>query len=251
MFQILYLSILLAFVGKLTWSFPNGFESKIVNGNNASIRTFSYHVGVEYNSSYLCGGSIVSLKRIVTAAHCTNTRFNVSLYKVRGATSIVNSGGILFDVTEIRQHPRFNVTTYDFDVSVLVLKNDLPIGPGIQIVPTQPKGQEIPDGYSCVVTGWGAAYWGGNLTKQLQEVTLPKYNSRRCASFHDSIITENMVCFGYEEGGKDACTGDSGGPLVCNRYLGGIVSWGRECALPQKPGVYTKVSNMVDFIFKE
>ncbi|KAK4877847.1 hypothetical protein RN001_010353 [Aquatica leii] len=251
MFRPIWLCVLVLFVKNLTWSSPGQLENRIVNGSNASIRTFSYHVGIEYNGTYLCGGSIVTPRKIVTASHCLIERPFVNLYKVRGATSIVSTGGLIFDVEEIRQHPLFNNKTYDFDVAVLILAVNLTLGPGIRVIPTQPKGVEIPDGYTCVVTGWGAAYWGGNLTKQLQVVTVPKYNTQRCAGFHDSNVTDNMVCFGYEEGGKDACNGDSGGPLVCNGYLGGIVSWGRECALPQKPGVYTKVSNMVDFIFKD
>lgn len=34
---------------------------------------------------------------------------------------------------------------------------------------------------------------------------------------------------------------DSGGPLACNGTLVGIISWGRGCASPQFPGVYTNV----------
>lgn len=85
-------------------------------------------------------------------------------------------------------------------------------------------------------------------------------------------ITENMVCAGTR--GKDACIvkifmitkynffislfwqnlkmlstllkNDSGGPLMSQENgratLVGLASWGIGCALPDYPGVYTKVS---------
>lgn len=46
--------------------------------------------------------------------------------------------------------------------------------------------------------------------------------------------------------------GDSGGPLACARndvsFLYGIISWGEGCGRTDKPGVYTKVVNYVDWI---
>lgn len=48
--------------------------------------------------------------------------------------------------------------------------------------------------------------------------------------------------------------GDSGGPMVIRRardkrwILAGVISWGIGCAVPNQPGVYTRISEFREWI---
>jgi hypothetical protein len=85
----------------------------------------------------------------------------------------------------------------------------------------------------------------------LMKVMVPIIANATCKQSYGSL-TDNMLCAGYMEGGKDACFGDSGGPLVVPENpgwrLAGIVSFGYECALPNYPGVYVRVPRFVTWI---
>merc|ERR1739838_121790 len=120
------------------------------------------------------------------------------------------------------------------------------------------------DGTMSWVTGWGTEGSGVPLAspQNLQEVDVPIVGNNQCGCSY--TITDNMICAGTKEGGKDSCQGDSGGPLVY--HIGpsehnngkahgpfhwvqtGVVSFGRGCALPDVPGVYARVSQFQKWI---
>ncbi|XP_073403335.1 transmembrane protease serine 9-like [Dendrobates tinctorius] len=86
----------------------------------------------------------------------------------------------------------------------------------------------------------------------LQKVMIPLIDYSTCDKMYHidsqtsgsvTLVYDTMICAGYPKGGKDSCQGNSGGPLVCKVYgvwyQSGVVSFGTECALPNRPGVYT------------
>ena len=95
-----------------------------------------------------------------------------------------------------------------------------------------------------------------------QYVQVPVITNTACKSdygldiYGDEIITDSMICAGYPgEGGKDSCQGDSGLPLVCNKdgkaIIAGVVSFGRACASPDYPGVYSRTTHVLDWIIAQ
>lgn len=107
---------------------------------------------------------------------------------------------------------------------------------------------------SAIITGYGYTREGGPSSHDLLSTTLNIVPDSRCRRlYEDEYSVPQMLCAGHMRGGRDTCQGDSGGPLAQRSSSGsyvlvGITSFGRGCARPNTPGVYTRVSNYVDWI---
>lgn len=100
---------------------------------------------------------------------------------------------------------------------------------------------------------WGRIESSGSSSNTLLQVAVKVVSDETCSiAYGASFIGETMICAAEE--GKDSCQGDSGGPLVWNEDGAGVykqigvVSWGRGCALPDYPGVYSRLANYYDWI---
>jgi len=158
---------------------------------------------------------------------------------------------------EIINHPLFN---QDFDYDVTLLKLDRKIDLSAPDAPTPvclPGPGEYEDGFedeTPTVIGWGmAAEDAGGTTRLLQKLEVPVIDLRICESWMSSTLTQRMLCAGYEDGKKDACQGDSGGPLAYQQPNKqwkqiGVVSWGEGCARRHRPGFYSRLTELTQWI---
>lgn len=76
-------------------------------------------------------------------------------YKVLVGTNKLHEGGILHDVEKIFVHPKFNNKTYDYDISLLKLKEPLVFSRKVNAIPLSHYENEIKIGTMLETVGWG------------------------------------------------------------------------------------------------
>ncbi|XP_017526018.1 anionic trypsin [Manis javanica] len=235
--------LILTFVGAAV-AFPADDDDKIVGGYTCSENSIPYQVSL--NSGYhFCGGSLINDEWVVSAAHCYKSRIQVRLGEHN--IDVLEGGEQFIDSAKVIRHSKFSSWTLDNDIMLIKLSSPAVISSRVSTIalPTACA----PAGTHCLISGWGNTLSSGtNYPELLQCLDAPLLSQAQCEASYPGQITDNMVCAGFLEGGKDSCQGDSGGPVVCNGQLQGIVSWGYGCAQKNKPGVYTKVCNFVDWI---
>ena len=216
--------------------------------------------------SYLCGGSLLAPKIVLTSVHNT-FRLIPSELKVRAGEWDSNTDLEFLPheerfVSEIIRHERFQFTSHVNDIAVLVMREAFEWREHIRPI-CLPPANTLFDNSRCLVTGWGKHIFGkaGIYQNILQKVEVPvvphvtcqrNLRSTRLGSFFR--LSSSFICAGGEQY-KDACQGDGGSPLVCpmpgnsdRYYQAGIVSWGIGCGGVDVPGVYASVAEQRNWI---
>ncbi|KAF5287277.1 hypothetical protein FQR65_LT02150 [Abscondita terminalis] len=216
-------------------------SKNIVGGNSvSSVGIYNYQVSLQHRKTHFCGGSIISNRLILTAAHCLD-KMNTNLVTISvGMVDLTDVTRKQYTVKKMIIHQNYDSTTAVNDIGILLTYKPITFNANVNKIELHLG--DLEKGKVCTVTGWGLLSHNGTSPTILQELTTTVISYELCTSVPKakfSVLDEMHICV-YKKVGASVCNGDSGGPLVCDNKLAGIVSWGRKCAIGF-PDIFTRV----------
>ncbi|XP_050359603.1 venom protease-like [Nymphalis io] len=237
---------------------------RIFGGSKASPRQFPHMAVVGCHNSvftddvdviWVGGGSLISEKYILTAAHVLVENLHGRIRYAMMGTLYKNDtkSGILYNVIRTLNHKSYQKGSKLHDIALLELNERVRFNEFIRPACLPVPGRELEIERS--IAGWGETdERGGKGSQILLTATVSEVKHICERKFDSSTFTPlTMICAAGDFGTSDACRGDSGGPLMaqfknlnCSYSIEGVVSYGPRCG--QSVGVYTRVEYYLDWI---
>ncbi|KAK4878900.1 hypothetical protein RN001_011406 [Aquatica leii] len=230
---------LLVLVAAFCDSSTNAVDKRIVGGTTASPGQFPYIVSLRTTANvHFCGGSIISVRWILTSAQCLSIvpNFNV----VAGTTSLT-TGGTTYQVAKFTKHNSFNPITFIYDVGVVQTLSFISYSG--TVMPIILTNMDPVTGAPGVITGWGStAYPSTTPSNTLQYLNTNLISNADCQTRVTGLgftLQSTQICTFKPLGGD--CVADDGGPVAVSFLQYGIVSV-YACGVSTYADVHTSVA---------
>lgn len=161
-FAILALVIVLS-ENCLNLTAENVNGGRIIGGKTAKPSQFPYQVSLRQQRKehstlgwfgHRCGGSIISSRWIISAAHCTQDNYsNASNLAIAVGAHHVGNDGQIFLLERIVNHPAYDYILFRNDISLLRTIQRIQFNHGVRTISL--RRQFVNEGVFSTVSGWG------------------------------------------------------------------------------------------------
>ncbi|XP_045527335.1 collagenase-like [Pieris brassicae] len=200
--------------------------------------------------SSVCGSSLLSHTKAVTAAHCWFDGSNQARqFTVVLGSARLFSGGVRVSTSNVVMHPEWNPRTVRNDVAVITL-NYVNYNNYISNI-------ALASGSNDYVNQWAEAAGYGATSDSQQgisqnaiqsKVSLRVITNNECRRTYPRNVFDSTICV-ETSGGRSTCGGDSGGPLAYSNLLIGITSFGhRDGCQAGRPAAFARVTSFNSWI---
>jgi len=247
-------------------------EQRIVGGIDTDIRSVPWQVFVYRDApgpgGYICGGSFISTRWIITAAHCVTDEVGAvvptaELTVYSGMSNLLKTNASHESlVTQIQPHPGYSAATVVNDIALVELASPVTFGSKRSAItlPFDADATTWPAHKTAVkISGWGRVSTDGSSPNVLRSATINvkggPLDASKCgewslASQYDPV---QNLCAGWKRNGKDICQGDSGGPYAIKVNglwtLAGVTSFNAgQCGKSALPGIAVRITSFRNWL---
>ncbi|KAK0414581.1 hypothetical protein QR680_011511 [Steinernema hermaphroditum] len=220
----------------------------ILGGHQAFQGNFPYYVKIP-----ACGGSLITPKHVLTAAHC------IKDYTVGGPGSnavmglenrnkIWDTEGVqIRKIIKATSHKDYNNISKIDDIAIIEVDKPFDLNENVQLIRIKAEDTELQKLHWAVAVGFGATNAEGTeQVDELEYTDIPLISYDDCKKVWKYKIWYKQICGGSATSGVGG--GDSGGPLAinddCEYFQIGVVSFSAKDEADQGkfPAVYTRTS---------
>jgi len=195
--------VVLALTGLMAVGTPS--HAIIIGGSSAPISTFPFMASVHVDGSFVCSGTVIAPRWVLTAAHCIGP----GSFTVRVGSASRSAGGVLIGVDSAIAHPQFDNTLFINDVGLFHLTANAPVTP-VTLAGAGDDALEA-DGAPATLVGWGdiTPTLGLLSPDAMRQAQVNVVGDESCFGDPSAADARTNVCdSGLLQG---QCNGDSGG----------------------------------------